>query len=66
MKDSTATMSGGCRTVAQIDDALSAFSLRVDEGDCATITVHGLTPDSILRWPPRSLRCRNRATRRTY
>jgi hypothetical protein len=30
---------------AQIDDALSAFSLRVDEGDCATIAVHGLTPD---------------------
>jgi hypothetical protein len=30
---------------AQIDDALSAFSLRVDADDCATIAVHGLTPD---------------------
>ncbi len=29
---------------AQIDDALSPFSLRVDESDCATITVHGLPP----------------------
>jgi hypothetical protein len=29
----------------QIDDALSPFSLRVDESDCATIAVHGLTPD---------------------
>ena len=31
---------------AQIDDALSPFSLRVDESDCATIAVHGLPPDS--------------------
>jgi hypothetical protein len=30
---------------AQIDDALSAFSLRVDGDDCLTIAVHGLTPD---------------------
>jgi hypothetical protein len=30
---------------AQIDDALRPFSLRVDEGDCATIAVHGLPPD---------------------
>lgn len=30
---------------AQIDDALSAFSLRVDGSDCATIAVRGLTPD---------------------
>ena len=30
---------------AQIDDALRPFSLRVDESDCATITVHGLPPD---------------------
>ena len=30
---------------ARIDDALSAFSLRVDASDCATIAVHGLTPD---------------------
>jgi Glycosyltransferase family 87 len=31
-------------TRAQIDDALSPFNLRVDEGDCATIAVHGLPP----------------------
>jgi hypothetical protein len=30
---------------AQIDDALRPFSLRVDDSDCATITVHGLPPD---------------------
>jgi hypothetical protein len=30
---------------AQIDDALRPFSLRVDESDCATITVHGLPAD---------------------
>jgi hypothetical protein len=30
---------------AQIDDALSPFSLRVDESDCAAIAVHGLPPD---------------------
>jgi hypothetical protein len=29
----------------QIDDALRPFSLRVDETDCATITVQGLPPD---------------------
>jgi hypothetical protein len=29
----------------QIEEALSPFSLRVDESDCATIAVHGLTPD---------------------
>jgi hypothetical protein len=29
----------------QIDDALGPFGLRVDESDCATITVHGLPPD---------------------
>jgi hypothetical protein len=29
----------------QIDNALGPFSLRVDESDCATIAVHGLTPD---------------------
>jgi hypothetical protein len=29
----------------QIDDALRPFGLRVDESDCATIAVHGLTPD---------------------
>ncbi len=31
-------------TAAQIDDALRPFSLRIDENDCATITVHGLPP----------------------
>jgi hypothetical protein len=31
-------------TRAQVDDALGRFSLRVDEGDCATIVVHGLPP----------------------
>jgi hypothetical protein len=30
---------------AQIDDALEPFGLRVDQSDCATITVHGLPPD---------------------
>ncbi len=30
---------------SQIDDALGPFGLRVDESDCATITVHGLPPD---------------------
>src|SRR5882672_57140 len=30
---------------AQIDDALRPFSLRVDESDCSTITVHGLPAD---------------------
>jgi branched-subunit amino acid transport protein len=30
---------------AQIDDALRPFSVRVDESDCATITVHGVPPD---------------------
>ena len=30
---------------AQIDEALRPFSLRVDPGDCATITVHGLPPE---------------------
>jgi Glycosyltransferase family 87 len=30
---------------AQIDDALRPFGLRIDDSDCATITVHGLTPD---------------------
>jgi hypothetical protein len=30
---------------AQIDDALGPFGLRVDQNDCATITVHGLPPD---------------------
>jgi hypothetical protein len=29
----------------QIDDALGPFALRVDESDCATITVHGLPSD---------------------
>ncbi|HEX3914567.1 MAG TPA: hypothetical protein VHW71_13750 [Steroidobacteraceae bacterium] len=29
----------------QIDDALRPFRLRVDESDCATISVHGLPPD---------------------
>jgi hypothetical protein len=29
----------------QIDDALGPFGLRVDESDCAKMTVHGLTPD---------------------
>jgi hypothetical protein len=29
---------------AQVDDALRPFSLRVDESDCATISVHGLPP----------------------
>jgi hypothetical protein len=29
----------------QIDDALGPFGLRVDQSDCATITVHGLPPD---------------------
>ncbi len=32
-------------SAAQIDEALRPFSLRVDESDCATITVHGLPPD---------------------
>ena len=32
-------------TRAQIDDGLRPFSLRIDEGDCATITVHGLPGD---------------------
>ena len=32
-------------TAAQIDRALRPFSLRIDESDCATITVHGLPPD---------------------
>jgi hypothetical protein len=31
--------------LTQIDDALRPFSLRVDESDCATITVHGLPPE---------------------
>ena len=30
---------------AQIDDALGPFGLRVDDSDCATITVRGLPPD---------------------
>jgi hypothetical protein len=30
---------------AEIDDALGPFSLRVDDGDCATIAVYGLPPD---------------------
>lgn len=30
---------------AQIDDALEPFGLRVDATDCATIAVHGLTPE---------------------
>jgi hypothetical protein len=30
---------------AEIDDALGPFSLRVDDSDCATITVNGLPPD---------------------
>jgi hypothetical protein len=30
---------------AQIDNALRPFSLRVDESDCVTITVHGLPAD---------------------
>jgi len=29
----------------KIDDALQAFSLRVDDKDCATISVHGAPPD---------------------
>jgi hypothetical protein len=29
----------------QIDNALEPFGLRVDQNDCATITVHGLPPD---------------------
>ncbi len=29
----------------QIDNALEPFGLRVDQTDCATITVHGLPPD---------------------
>jgi hypothetical protein len=32
-------------TRSQIDDALEPFGLRVDESDCATLTVHGLPPD---------------------
>jgi hypothetical protein len=31
-------------TRVQIDEALAPFSLRVDEGDCATIAVRGLPP----------------------
>jgi hypothetical protein len=31
-------------TRVQIDEALAPFSLRVDEGDCATISVRGLPP----------------------
>jgi hypothetical protein len=34
-------------TRSQIDDALAPFGLRVDESDCATITVHGLPPDHL-------------------
>ena len=30
---------------ASVDDALARFGLRVDSGDCATITVHGLPPE---------------------
>jgi hypothetical protein len=30
---------------SQIDDALGPFGLRVDQSDCATITVHGLPPE---------------------
>jgi hypothetical protein len=30
---------------AQVDDALGPFALRVDQSDCATITVKGLPPD---------------------
>jgi Glycosyltransferase family 87 len=30
---------------AQVDDALGPFGLRVDQSDCATITVEGLPPD---------------------
>jgi hypothetical protein len=30
---------------AQIDDVLGPFGLRVDQSDCATITVHGLPPE---------------------
>jgi len=29
----------------QIDDALRPFNLRVEQSDCATIAVHGLTPE---------------------
>jgi len=41
--------------VAQSDpslenDALSRFGLRVDTGDCATITVHGLPPEPVFRY----------------
>jgi hypothetical protein len=32
-------------TRARIDDALGPFGLRVDESDCATITVRGLPPE---------------------
>jgi hypothetical protein len=30
---------------AEVNDALGPFSLRVDDSDCATITVYGLPPD---------------------
>jgi len=33
----------------QIDDALGPFGLRVDQSDCATITVHGLPPELDFR-----------------
>ena len=36
---------GRMPTRAFIDDAVGSFGLRVDPGDCATITVHGLPPD---------------------
>jgi hypothetical protein len=31
--------------ILEVDDALLGFGLRPDMGDCATMTVHGLTPD---------------------
>jgi hypothetical protein len=34
-------------TRAQIDDALAPFGLRVDQSDCARITVYGLPPDHL-------------------
>jgi hypothetical protein len=35
---------------SEVDDALQRFGLRTDLGECATITVHGLSPDLEIRY----------------
>jgi hypothetical protein len=36
--------------ILEVDEALVEFGLRPDMRDCATITVHGLTPDLAIRY----------------